>query len=144
VSGRSGTCQAARCSESGQGARGIEISIQHKAADITGESPDSQRQLGFYRATTRARLGRWIPPVGHDQPTPVPGHFISQLPPELAERGIRDRTGESSATYHPSHVEVFDDNYTDRLHEGTGEFVQTVATPSSHAVMNAVALAIGL
>src|SRR5574342_683095 len=125
VSGHSGTRGGG--DELGEIACGVEVPVEVQAAVFAGEGPDSQRQLGFHRAAARTRLAGWIPPIGDDQLSAVPGGLVAELASDLAEAGVGDMPGQPAVGEHAGHVEVFDHDRGVLAAQAGGELVQPIA-----------------
>src|SRR5208283_4403555 len=97
--------------------RGVQITVEDRAAVVTLIRPVGQGELGFHRAAGRAGLRAGVPPVRDDELAAVPGGLVAELAAQLAGGGVGDgpvqptppTAGARLAAGHAGHVQIFDD-----------------------------------
>lgn len=106
----------------------VAITIDRQPAGIACEHSLGQAQLGFHHATSRAGLGTWVEPVGHQHATASPIGLVLQLPPHLCPCRRRDPARQATVTEHPGNVQVFDHDGPEAFRQRTGQPVQRVGS----------------
>jgi hypothetical protein len=121
--------------QAGEVDRGVELSVNDRAAVLTPVYALGQGELGFHHAAGRAGLRAGIPPVRYHQPTAIPSGLVAELSAHPAESGIGDgpvqpaaaRAAAGLAPAHPGHIQILHHNHLVALRQLRGGLVQRVS-----------------
>jgi hypothetical protein len=105
--------------QAGEVDRGVQITVEDRAAVVALVLPVGQGELGFHRAAGRAGLGAGVPPVRDHELAAVPGGLVAELAAQLGGGGVGDGPVQPAAAAadaglaagHAGHVQIFDDDH---------------------------------
>ena len=103
------------------------------AACGAGPTANGQRKCLKDEVAVRAPLRGRPEAVSDDHYGPISGGFVDELPAELTEALIEDRTGQSVVFAHAHHVEILNADDGEVVDKSSGEFVQGVFSDVRHS-----------